>query len=1149
MADLFDHLLVSCPNDGGLFLLHRGEGIKLDALDTTGLDIREGRVVRAIQPSTLVLLDGLPVELPGGGAGIDDLHDVLIDGESCFVISTQGNEVVEYDAGGVEQRRWTFPGERDAWHINCLARWNGRLVFSAFADRPGHRAYKEPPFDVGFVQDLETGDRPITGLFQPHSLVADGERLLLANSGESEIRAYDRSGVLLRKGCLDGYTRGLALQDGVLYVGLSKSRNIDTEKMAGAAVVALDAATWEEIGRVRLPVDEIYAIQPVGAEVALEALAQLASHANARLARDLSVAEGDLASAKEARGALGMEFERVVRDRDERQRESDRRIFGLLETVQGKDVQIQNRDTIIHGKDAEIQRRDQMLAAREAQLQSLGEQLHDKDRQIFGLLETVHGKDIQIQNRDEIVRSKEAEIQRRDELADEISGKLLAARQLLLDRERQIETLEVRLGTKENLLQNFVESSASAERRTATLRQALREKDAQIAGMIQTLAANSGDLAKLAQRVSDMHQQLDVQNSELAARAQAIFAIQSTISWRLTRPLRAVRHLGSTFARHRIGVALIRPFRKIRHVGQTLRATLSDPERRQRYLTLARVLGPRAAARHTIAYLRRGGPRPRPPIPAPLFDLRPGLGRRAVILTTPHCDFVAHSIRHALEKIGVGSNIIHARPEGGYEDLPHFVVCPQMFEQLPGLYVAFQMEQSVSTRWFTDAYMRMLENAFAILDYSVANVEALVGKGLHRQQFFYLPLGYLPGYGGSANGQGSEYDVVFYGDINNDRRKRFVAALEKVCRVKVFNNLFGNELHAELAKAKLIVNIHYYEGALLETTRLWECVSLGKLVVSERAVNMQENRDLESLVDFVDLNDVDGMVERVQYWLTNESARVARIKANREVVAQQPNRFEYFFYRFLLAWDIITFHRFWELAGSKLTLPGDKLCLNLPEWFGRSRSFDKDNHYGFEVFPGLRHHLGWVGCGMSYKLMIMLARKQHMRQIAICEDDVEFREGFQSDFEAIVAELGKIPDRWDVFSGFLGDLHADAKISAVKDFRARKLALTDKLISMVLNVYNRSVFDRVELWDERDRDVLKNTIDRYLEHTHLQVLACHPFLVGHKGELHSTLWGVKNGEMIAMIQRSEELLGRKIDEFEKGPAELKSIKPQADVHV
>jgi len=288
------------------------------------------------------------------------------------------------------------------------------------------------------------------------------------------------------------------------------------------------------------------------------------------------------------------------------------------------------------------------------------------------------------------------------------------------------------------------------------------------------------------------------------------------------------------------------------------------------------------------------------------------------------------------------------------------------------------------------------------------------------------------------------------------------------------------------------------------------------------------------------LNDVDGMVERVQYWLANESTRVARLKANRETVAQQSNRFEYFFYRFLLAWDIITFHRFWELAGSKLPLDGDKLCLNLPEWFGRRRSFDKDNHYGFAVFPGLRHYQGWVGCGMSYKLMIMLARKQRLPQITICEDDVEFHAGFAEDFAEIQAELVGSHERWDVFSGLLGDLHADAKILKIRDLRNRKFVLTNRLISMVFNVYHRNVFNRVSLWDDRDRDVVKNTIDRYLERTRLSVLACYPFLVGHKQQLHSTLWGIQNGAMAEMIRCSERLLGSKIEEFETATKEAEA---------
>lgn len=1049
MTDLFDQLLVSCPNGGGVFLLHKGTAHKLDSLDTTGLDVRGARIARAIQPASLVLFHVATQELAGEKARIDDLHDAYIEDDACYVASTRGNEIVKLDYDGKELRRWTFPGEIDAWHINCITRWNGRIVFSAFTDRTQHRAYKKPPFETGFVQDLETGERPIVGLFQPHSLVPDRERLLLANSGTFEIQEYDAGGKLLRKRVLDGYTRGVLRHGQVLYVGLSKSRNAETEVVPRASVVALDADTWEELGRIRLQVDEVYSLTSLtdGVDI-VGVMARLASHASARSAGELAKAKGELAFAERGREQLASRLDALTRGSID----SERRIHGLLETVQGKDVQIQNRDQIIRDKDAEIGRRDQLLQESEAR----------------------------IREREQGMR----------ELLDRLSG------------------LVVAVATADAQVREWVDAA--------------KRKDEQIHALTELLRTAQSRLAELEQEQTAGHGQLIAQIREVAARDRIIAAMQTTISWRITRPLRGVRRLGS---------AVMHPINKLHHVCRTLYATLRDPEQRERYLTLGRVLGPRAAMHHTVAYLRRGGPRPRPPIPVPVFDLRPGLGRRTVILTTPHCEFVAHSIRRALQKIGVQSSIIHARPDAGYEALPHFVICPQMFERLPDLYVAFQMEQSVSTRWFTDAYLRVLENSFAILDYSVANIDALVARGLHRMQLFYLPLGYLPDYSARSDKAGEEYDVVFYGDINNDRRRRFVAALEKVCRVKVFNDLFGDALRAELAKAKLVVNIHYYEGALLETTRLWECISLGKLVVSERAVNMDENGDLEKLVDFVDLNDVDGLVERVQYWLGNEHARQARIESNCKLAAQQPNRFEYFFYRFLLAWDIISFYRFWELAGSKLTLGGDKLCLNLPEWTRRRHSFDQDNHYGFQVFPGLRHREGWIGCALSYKLMIMLARKQRMPQITICEDDVEFHEGFSEDFARIQAELAKPHEHWDVFSGLLGDLHADAKILRVRDMRDRKFVQTNRLISTVFNIYHRGVFDRVSLWDDRDRDVVNNTIDRYLEHTHLSVLACYPFLVGHKEDLHSTLWGVQNGEMVAMIQRSERLLGRKIEEF------------------
>jgi GR25 family glycosyltransferase involved in LPS biosynthesis len=183
---------------------------------------------------------------------------------------------------------------------------------------------------------------------------------------------------------------------------------------------------------------------------------------------------------------------------------------------------------------------------------------------------------------------------------------------------------------------------------------------------------------------------------------------------------------------------------------------------------------------------------------------------------------------------------------------------------------------------------------------------------------------------------------------------------------------------------------------------------------------------------------------------------------------------------------------------------------------------------------------------MSYKLMAMLARKQRLQQITICEDDVEFRPGFEHDFRAVLQELAAREDPWHVFSGLLADLHSDATISSVREFHGRKLVRTDRLISMVFNVYHSKVFDRIIRWDESDRDVATNPIDRCLERSKLTVVACWPFLVGHKNHLRSTLWNVDNREMDPMIRRSERLLQHKIIEYvtTHDPA---AAKPSAEV--
>lgn len=1071
MHEVFTNLLIACPNDGGLFLLHQGSTYKLDGLDTTGFMIHGSQMLRGLQPARLVrYADGEECGVTSG-EDFGDIHDVLLEGQFHYVVKTDANEVVKLDERGQERQRWTLPGERDSWHVNCLARWGNRLVFSAFGDLRVHEEYKQKSREGGFVQDLDTGEKLITGLSQPHSLVAEGDRLLLANSETFEIREYDGSGHLLRSKKFDGYTRGILLHGNVLYVGLSRSRNVNLGPIAHAVVIALDAGTWEEIARHPLPANEIFSIQRLDAVEMPAVLARLASHASRFLGEQVAKLRNDCARMREA------------------VEEAERRAEALR-------LEVAARDTLINDKDVQLNSRD--------------EAIRENERKIYGLLETVHGKDLHLQSREDVIHARDLEIQRRDE---EVRNRDAAVRA----RDETIQRLENRMVEFGIDLSNTIQRSES---RIAALKEEVRQQAEDIQRLRREAEAQARQINVMGREADATYSKMLTLKNELQWSQARVADMESSRSWKLTWPARAIKMAFNA-----------RSARKSAMAERTANGRQdTDASVRQWNLKTASGHSTDSATHSDAGRISGPGSNPR----KLGFNLR-GSHSPIIILTTAHCTYVAEEIAAALRRVEIPSRIIYKVPEAGYDDVPHFVICPQMFEQLPGLYVSFQMEQSVSSRWFTNEYVHQLENSFAIFDYSLTNIAKLQNMGLYAQQMYHVPIGYLEQYRNNSAAASADYDVIFYGDIQNARRREFIEELGKVCTVKVINDLFGDALHDELARAKLVVNIHYYAGALLETTRLWECLSLGKLVVSERSVDMDQHGELAELVDFVDVDDCAGMVERVRFWLNNEELRQQRLERNDQVLRGLPNQFDAQFYRFLLATDNITFDEFWNIAGRHMKLPGDRICLSLPEFVRRSQSFDRDNRFGFVRFTGLRHCLGWVGCAMSYKLMIMLARQQGLSSVTICEDDVEFPQRFDSRWAAIQEHLRAAPDDWDVFSGLMADVHADLEILGAYERNGMQFVMTDRLISMVFNVYNASTYDAIASWDERNRDSATNTIDRYLERSRsIKVVTTLPFLVGHKEELHSTLWGFQNTEYASLIAASNTLLTDKLVEYGEG---------------
>lgn len=533
-----------------------------------------------------------------------------------------------------------------------------------------------------------------------------------------------------------------------------------------------------------------------------------------------------------------------------------------------------------------------------------------------------------------------------------------------------------------------------------------------------------------------------------------------------------------------------------------------------------------------IQRIRGGGNTPEPNVPKRVENSRPySPGEPMTVLCTKHTWFIGQLIQNSLKKVDIAADIVIDEP-AEYGDNMYIIICPQMFQRLPNQYICFQMEQTISSRWLSKKYLERLQDSVAVFDYSLVNLEYFQKTVDFYNLFYYLPVDYLPGIYREPDDY--EHDVVFYGDINCDRRQIALKKLSQHFNVKILSEVFGEELYTELSRAKVVVNIHYYENAMLETTRLYETLSVGRsVIVSERSIDSREDERLRGIVDFVPVDDFDAMTDRVSYWLTHEEERETAVRRNNNLFSHRSSAFDYFFSRFLLAYDWLSFDDFYRLAGDYVYFDTNHVCLSLPESRERRKEFQKeiqDKKIDFEMFPALRHKRGWTGCGLSYKFILKKAQEQGLDGILVCEDDVLLPDNFDYRWRQCEKYLNDRDD-WDLFQGMMADID-DVSVSAVHKEFGQTFVHMNHMISTVFNYYRNGIFDRVIAWDERNEDVITNTVDRALQSQELRVVCTNPFLVGHKEELDSDIWDAKNSHYIPLIENSKKKLDELVKRFE-----------------
>lgn len=164
-------------------------------------------------------------------------------------------------------------------------------------------------------------------------------------------------------------------------------------------------------------------------------------------------------------------------------------------------------------------------------------------------------------------------------------------------------------------------------------------------------------------------------------------------------------------------------------------------------------------------------------------------------------------------------------------------------DQFPKNYIIYQLEQTnifviddsgnKKEKLFSNRYILTLMNATQVWDYSLSNIKYLK-KHYNLTNLYHLPIYYTP-YLDTMKYHMEErpIDILFYGSINS-RREKILKELEKKYKVGIYvNNLWDKDRDDMIKKSKIVVNIHYYDNAILELHRISYLLSNKCLVISE----------------------------------------------------------------------------------------------------------------------------------------------------------------------------------------------------------------------------------------------------------------------------------------------------------------------------
>ncbi len=157
-------------------------------------------------------------------------------------------------------------------------------------------------------------------------------------------------------------------------------------------------------------------------------------------------------------------------------------------------------------------------------------------------------------------------------------------------------------------------------------------------------------------------------------------------------------------------------------------------------------------------------------------------------------------------------------------------LCPQPIELHPRS-IIYNLEQiQQGSVWLTENYVNILRN-YNVWDYSFSNIEALKQLNVHNVD--YVGIGYAPELTRIKAAE-EDLDVLFIGSMNERRKEILESINQNGVQIATAFNMYGQQRDEAFARARIIVNIHYYEAKVFEIVRVSYLLANTRFVVSEK---------------------------------------------------------------------------------------------------------------------------------------------------------------------------------------------------------------------------------------------------------------------------------------------------------------------------